>query len=152
MYTPGSRIELSYPESTLIDAVTRLRRRRIEVNHVRDLVCDPLTPEEFLRRPLIRRSRWLVTGIDLETMRVRQFYLGSSKQHRSSGILRVGLYAPGDRRPSWPFPLEFNESRRDRELLARAIETWSTRELGELSLRVYAHDFRIIRPPLIRSA
>lgn len=152
MLTPGQKIEISYPESTLIDAVTRLRRRRIHVKTVRDLVADPLKPEEFLRRPFIRRSRWLISGIDLDTQQRRQFYLGSSKEYKRPGILRVGLYAPGDSRPRLPFPFWFSETRRDRMMLAIAIEAWMSRDLADLSLRVFVDDFRIIRPPLNRSA
>lgn len=145
MITPGQTIRISYPESTLIDAVSRLRKRRIYVTKVRDLVADPLTPEEFLRRPFIRRSRWLISGIDLDTHQQRQFYLGSSREYKRPGILRVGLYAPGDTRPRWPFPLQFTETRRDRLMLVKAIKAWLSRDLVDLSLRVFVDDFRIIR-------
>jgi len=152
MFTPGTEIEISYPESTLIDAVSKLRRRRIHVTKIRDLVAEPLTPQEFLARPFIRRSRWLISGIDLDSHQRRQFYLGSSAEHESPGILRVGLYAPGDRRPRWPFPLQFTETRRDRLMLAKAIDAWLSRDLADLSLRVFVDDFRIVRPPINRSA
>ena len=145
MLEAGSRIELSYPDSTLVESLTRLRRRRVRVCGVRDLLREPLTPEEFCRRPFIRRSRWLVTGYDLDRRQYRQFYLGSSGEYRSRGLLRVALYEPGADRPAWPFPRAFGDTRAERALLVHALREWSRRDLADLQLRIYADDLAVFR-------
>lgn len=145
MLEPGSRIELSYPDSTLVESIARLRRRRIRVVGVRDLIRQPLSPEEFLRRPFIRRSRWLVTGWDFDRREFRQFYLGSSGEYRSRGLLRVGLYEPGADRPKWPFPRPFGPTRAERALLVFALREWLRRDLADLQLRIYADDLAVFR-------
>jgi hypothetical protein len=145
MITPGSRIELTYPDCNLVESLAKLRRRRIRVYSVRDLLSDPLTPAEFLARAFIRRSRWLVSGYDIDRKSHRQFYLGSSAEHHCAGVLKVALYEPGSQRPTWPFPRSFGETRRERCLLADAIRAWSERDLHDLRLRIYADDLRLSR-------
>lgn len=150
MIEPGSRIELSYPDSTLVDSLAKLVLRRIHVYRVRDLLSEPLTPEEFLRRPYIRRSRWLVSGYDLDRKRYRQFYLGNSAEHRAPGLLKVGLYEPGAVRPTWPFPRPFGPTRADRKLLIDSLSLCAGKDLADLKLRVYSDDLRVHLPPPTR--
>ena len=147
MITPGSRIELTYPDSTLVDSLANLVLRRIHVYRVRDLLSEPLTPEEFLRRPYIRRSRWLISGYDLDRGRFRQFYLGNSAEHRAPGLLKVGLYEPGASRPTWPFPRPFGPTRAERKLLADSLLACADKDLADLQLRVYSDDLRLHRVP-----
>src|SRR6056297_3439724 len=79
---PGDEIELHYPVSTHVrhihEAPQRLRNFRIRT--VRDLLREPLLPHEFLRRPYVARSRWLisVTDLDDKTHSFKQIYLGST--------------------------------------------------------------------------
>ena len=144
MLSPGERVTLTYPECTLVESLARLRRRRIIVKHIRDLVADPLTPEEFLRRPLVRRSRWLVTGFDQDRQSWRQFYLGSTREFASPGFLRVAVYRPGESQPFDLIGRAFGPSRLERLVLTRAVERWQAAELGRLSLRVLADDFSVM--------
>jgi len=99
MIKPGSKIELSYPDSALVDFLATLVRRRINVYRDRDLLADPLTPEEFSRRQGICRSRWLVCGYALDCRIYRQFYLGNSGEHPATGLLKLDLYEPAATRP-----------------------------------------------------
>lgn len=145
MFSAGSRIELSYPDSTLVESLAKLRRRRVRVCGVRDLVREPLTPEEFVRRPFIRRSRWLITGYDLDRRQYRQFYAGSSGEYRSPGLLRVALYEPGADRPTWPFPRPYGPTRRERALLVHCLREWLSRDLADLQLRIYCDDLAVYR-------
>lgn len=145
MIEPGKTISLTYPTSTLVDSIAGLRRRHIHVVAIRDLIADPLTPAEFLRRPFIRRSRWLVRGYDCDVGEYRQFYLGCSAEYAAPSCLRVALYEPGSHRPSYPISRPFGDSRRERAIMATAIAAWSRRCMEGLRLRVYCDDLRIIR-------
>lgn len=147
MIEPGSKIELSYPDSTLVDSLANLVKRRIHVYRVRDLLAEPLTPEEFLRRPYIRRSRWLISGYDLDRQRYRQFYLGNSAEHRAPGLLKLALYEPGAKRPKWPFPRPFGPTRRERQLLVDSLRECIKRGPTTLQLRIYSDDLRLHRAP-----
>jgi hypothetical protein len=147
MIEPGSQIELSYPDSTLVDSLARLVKRRVHVYRVRDLLAQPLTPDEFLRRPFIRRSRWLISGYDLDRQRYRQFYLGNSAEHRAPGLLKVGLYEPGADRPTWPLPRPFGPTRAERQFLIDVIKEWAKKGPTQLQLRIYSDDLRVHLPP-----
>lgn len=136
MYAPDTQIELTYPESTQVESKTTFRRRRVQIREVRDLISHPLTPEEFLRRPLTQRSRYLLTAFDLDTEQWRQFYLGSSKEHAANGRLRIALYEPGEDKPTKVISRSFEPTRRDRIQLARTIKELREKEHGGLELRV----------------
>ncbi len=111
---------------------------------MRDLVENLLTPAEFLRRPMTKRSRWLITGFDEEIGCNRQFYLGSSAEYRSPGLLRVALYEPGGRRPAYAISRPFGETRAERTLMATAVASWSQRDLEDLELRIYDDDLKLL--------
>jgi hypothetical protein len=140
---PGSTIDLTYPDSTIVDRIATLRRRRIQVVRLRDLIAEPLTPAEFMRRPLIHRSRWLITGFDLDSGKFRQFYLGSSTEYRSPGNLCVALYEPDSTRPSYRIARPFGPSRAERITLAKALAVWTQLDLDDLQLRIIADDLSI---------
>ena len=111
---------------------------------IRDLLSDPLTPAEFLRRPFVRRSRWLIKAWDEGLQQFRQFYLGSSAEHESPGVLKVALYEPGEQRPCYSISRPFGPSRKERMLMAKAVAHWSQRELRDLQLRIYCDDLKVI--------
>lgn len=144
MIEPGKRLELTYPDRTLVDSLDHLRRRNIQVVRTRDLISHPLEPAEFLRRPLTFRSRWLITGFDQDLGQFRQFYLGSSVEYRSAGVLKVALYERGANRPAYAISRPFGPSRRERILMAKAVASWSQRDLEDLDLRIYCDDMRLV--------
>ncbi len=111
---------------------------RFRVERARDLVADPLSVKEFFRRPFLSRSRWLVSGYDVDANQVRTFYVGGES------LLKVALYGPGSARPVWPFPRPFGPSRQERRLLVAALQQWLTRDLYDLRLRVYCDDLRVV--------
>lgn len=145
MIEPGTTIRLTYPNCNLVDSLANLRRRNVHVVGIRDLLAEPLTPAEFLRRPFVRRSRWLVRGYDCDVGEFRQFYLGCSAEYAAPSCLRVAMYEPGSKRPSYPISRPFGASRRERAMLATAIAAWSRRSIDDLRLCVYCDDLRIIR-------
>ncbi|TWT96247.1 hypothetical protein [Neorhodopirellula pilleata] len=136
MYAPDTQIEFTYPESTQVESQTTFRKRRVQIREVRDLISQPLTPEEFLRRPLTHRSRYLLTAYDLDSAQWRQFYLGSSKEHATSGRLRIALYRPGAEKPTKIISRAFEPTRRDRIELARTLKQFRDQPHEGLELRV----------------
>lgn len=144
MIDPGQRIEIHYPSTTIIDAHADFCRRVILVDAIRDLVREPLTPREFLRRPLTRRSRWLAHGFDENAGCWRKFYLGSSREFESRGDLRIAAFEPDSDRPWRILSRGFRESRKERILLAKTLHQVSLLDLGELQVRVIADDLRRI--------
>jgi hypothetical protein len=64
MFSPGTEIALVYPTQTHVLQIDNSPRKtqEIYVHRVRDLIEQPLTPNEYLRRPYVARSRWLVLG------------------------------------------------------------------------------------------
>ncbi|MEM6365838.1 MAG: hypothetical protein AAF745_15530, partial [Planctomycetota bacterium] len=118
MYAANTELKVTYPESTQVESQCDYRTRRIRIRDVRDLISDPLTPEEYFRRPLTRRSRFLVTAFDLDLNQWRRFYLGSTQEHASEGRLRWALYQPGHLQPKTISSRSFDPTRRDRIALA----------------------------------
>ena len=143
MIQPGHTIELTYPDQNLIDALPRFRERRLQVHSIRDLVAQPLTPQEYLRRPMVARSRWLLLCWDIDRRCWRKFYLGSAKEHARPGVLRVGLYRVGDQTPYDLLGPAFGPTRSDRRVLARVVTEWSQSHFGRLQLRVLADDMDV---------
>lgn len=75
----GHDYSFLYPRHNFHGIVSRLEPRRIRVESIRDLDEDPLDPETSTIQPLVRRSRWLVTGLDLDKNAERSFYVDSMK-------------------------------------------------------------------------
>lgn len=127
MFEKFDHLQLSYPTSTLIESNWSFRPRQLEVVSVRDLLLEPLTPAEYLHRPLIHRGRYLVRAKDLEKRRIQQFYIASSLEFYRPTGLRLALYQPGPEKsePASYLSKRFGVSRRDRIALAKTIaELW----------------------------
>jgi len=143
----GQTITIHYPTTTHVryfDAVPR-RPRTIQIVSIRDLVHEPLTIAEFLRRPYVRRSRLLVRAIDLDTGRYRQFYTGNSAEMIATSQLKIGLYDPGQSRPAEVLFRAIDPTVRDRKLLIRAIDRWASDNRCDISrLRIFADDLRLV--------
>ena len=140
---PGQRLTIHYPTTTLVQRIARLQQRQIEVCSVRDLMAQPLSIADFLRRPYQNRSRYLICAYDSDRSAWRQFYLGSIAEHASPSILRVGLYLPGDDKPFETIGPAVGPTRRDRETLARSLIVLADQaKLGNASIGVYAVDVR----------
>lgn len=69
-------VEFYYPVLNEIGKRRRTEKRRVKVESIRDLVKEPLTLADIIRRPFVRRGRFLVTGLDLDKGSRRSFYLG----------------------------------------------------------------------------
>ena len=75
----GRSYSFRYPAHNFHGVVSKLEDRRITVESIRDLVKEPIEHEWFELNPLIRRSRYLVTGRDLDKKAERSFYTESMK-------------------------------------------------------------------------
>lgn len=141
----GQKITLSYPTRTTVGGkVFRFKKRHFLIESVRDLTKEPLTPIDILRRPLNRRSRFLLQVIDLKKERPRRIYLGNSAELQAAGTLRVGLYEPGICIPQVTLPRRFGNSAAERRILARLLQEWSTWDLDGLQIGIFAEDFKLV--------
>lgn len=143
----GSEITLHYPTTTHVryTHAAAVKPRRILIKSIRDLVREPLTIEEFLRRPFVRRSRMLARALELDSGEYRQFYLGNSTELLAPSQIKVGLYDPGSSRPSEILFRAIEPNVRDRKLLIRALRRWTEDNRCDVSyLRIFADDLRLV--------
>lgn len=73
----GQVLEFEYPRHNYHQVPSKLERRRLLVQRIRDLAASPLEPLTVQLDPLKRRGRLLVTGHDLDKRAERSFYLDS---------------------------------------------------------------------------
>jgi hypothetical protein len=146
MFDTNQEVEFHYPVTTHVrycGMEIGVRRRHLVVRRIRDLVAEPLTPEEFLRRPFVRRSRYLVVGTEIENHQWRQFYVGCSKEFRAPSQLRLALYEPSAKRPAKLLHRSFDSTVADRDALRRWLLVHGTDDFKGLLLRIYADDLRV---------
>lgn len=73
----GCRYRFRYPSANYAGARQRMEQRRLLIEEVRSIEARPLEPQTINLDPLLRRGKTLVTGIDLDKMERRSFYLES---------------------------------------------------------------------------
>jgi len=132
--------ELHYPARNLLNCSPVWQKRLISRFSIRDLVVEPLTPEEYLARPLVRRSRYLWHVKD-NYNRWRSFYQGASLEHFRDTCLRLALY-DGRKRVRF-LARPFESTVRDRVLLARVVGRWSGYDYDGLQLRITCDDLKL---------
>ena len=74
---PGCAYEFDYPRHNYYQLPTKSETRRIVVAEIRDTQGEPLDPMTLSLNPLLQRSRWLITGQDLDKECERSFYIDS---------------------------------------------------------------------------
>ena len=74
---PGHSYKFLYPSINFKCLISGMDERRLRVDRVRDTEIEPLVEETLYLNPFIKRGRWLVTGIDLDKMEERSFYVES---------------------------------------------------------------------------
>ena len=147
MFNPTDQIVFTYPLQTHVRSIgaTGFQQREVVVRRVRDLVKDPLTPTEFIRRPFVNRSRWLILGQEEGAGHLRQFYLGSSKEFSAPAQLRLAWYELGATKPHEIVYRAIEPTVKDRKALAREIARICPKETGDgRVLRIYCDDMRIV--------
>lgn len=138
MFKTSELLLINYPITTMVQSEWQFRPRRLEVIKVRDLAKLPLTPAEYLRRPLVHRGRWLVKARDLDADKVKNFYLASSREFYRPTGLRLGLYWPDkqEQKPAEVLPGRFACTKRDRIMLAIVVAKLRNTDFGGFDLRI----------------
>ena len=140
MFQRNQELQLHYPTSTLIGADLEFKPRTLIVKYVRDLRTNPLTIEDFFRRPLIHRGRWLLGVLDLDSREFRSIYPTTSREHFDDAPLRIGLYESFGNEPIDILSRHFQATARERMLLAKTLFKWSELDLDGLKLGVFAEN------------
>jgi len=73
----GRAYKFLYPSHNFDGVMSGMEHRRCLVQNVRDTSSNPLDEETVSANPLLKRGRWLVTGIDLDKHEERSFYVES---------------------------------------------------------------------------
>lgn len=141
----GKITRFEYPSVNRIEEPYELVTRRVLAVRMRDLLVDPLSIDEYCRRPLDRISRWMLLGVDPDTGKRCRFYLGSIPGQESPGMLRVGLFHPDAVGP-WRVLLgAFGSTQSDRRELARLLRKWEAeKDLRGYQLGVFCNDLRLV--------
>ena len=143
----GEELQIHYPINTDVRFIGKaaFRERRLIVARTRDLVTDPLSIVDFLRRPYIRRSRYLVRAWDCEKRYWRQFYLGSSTEYSAPGHLRLALYREDSTRPDEIVSRGFEPSVLARRDLIRFINRFASSQDKDVieQMRVVCDDLAL---------
>jgi hypothetical protein len=146
MWSVGERVEVAYPQRNVVNVCPEWQRRTVIIKSRRDLMAHPLTPAEFLRRPMVHRGRYLFRVVCLRSNQYRQIYVAASREWRREDVpLRVGLFLGG--RLEVPVGVAWGASARDRMGLVKVLEKWRREDFGALTLGVYVDDLRLVWPP-----
>ena len=76
----GKSYALKFPRHNFCGVLSPLEQRRIKVESIRDLVAEPIERVTFDIQPLLRRGRFMVTGLDLDKNVERSFHCESMKE------------------------------------------------------------------------
>jgi len=87
---PGRTYRFLYPAINFNCLISGMDERRILVIRVRDTDSEPLDDETMNSNPFVKRGRWLVTGLDLDKMEERSFYVESMVAVMEIGNRSVG--------------------------------------------------------------
>jgi hypothetical protein len=132
-----------YPQTTHLATPTpRWEPRKFQVLGVRDLVQDPLSVAEYLRRPMTRRSRYLIRVLDLDKRRFRSVYQRSMSDWYRETPLRIGIYEGSTlvdmTNHNWGPTLA------DRKSLIRFLAKFDGLDMGEFRLGIFSDDLEVI--------
>lgn len=145
MFEPEQTIEFHYPDNTFVGRKRGWRLRKVSVRKVRDLLSEPITVNDWYRRPHQLRGRYLITAIDHDNGKLRQFYPNNCKEWWHPALLKLGLYTPFSRKPEVVFKESYGWTVHQRSLMNRAIEDILQTDLGCFELKIYCDDLRLIR-------
>lgn len=136
-------IHTAYPFTTHVSTPRLIwEPRRFKVLGVRDLVTDPLSVEEFLRRPMTRRSRYLIRVRDLDRGVCRSVYQRSMADWFRETPLRVGLFHDG--KLIEIVSTNWGPTIRDRLGLIEFLHSFDDQDLGVCRLGVFSDDLEVI--------
>lgn len=139
-------ITLHYPIRNRIGVEPVWRPRVLTVVERIDLLNQPVPLEKYLKRPMIRRGRWLLRCFDHEAKQYRQFYENAFKEYWRPETLVLGelpqdVIAPKGKR-ILPVKLAgpFEQNMKDRAKLEVVLR----RLKNEPGLVVYSEGLRLL--------
>ncbi len=138
-----SVIHTAYPFTTHVASPNLAwEPRRFRVLGVRDLVTDPLSVAEFLRRPMTRRSRYLIRVRDLDKGVCRSVYQRSMADWFRETPLRVGVFH--EKKLIEIISTNWGPNVRDRLGLIEFLHSFDGYDMGEFRLGVFSDDLEVI--------
>jgi hypothetical protein len=138
-----SFLDTYYPFTTHVSVeFPRWEPRRFEILKIRDLASDPISVAEFLRRPMTRRSRYLLRVRDLDQGQLRSVYHRSMADWFRETPLRIGIYHGCDLQEL--LKTNYGPTIPDRQRLVRYLNKHQTTDMGEFRLAVLSDDGEVI--------
>ena len=128
-----------YPTRNIVGREPVWQRRRLSNIHRIDLLEHPLPIRDYLRRPLIRRGRWLIRAYDIDLGNFRQFYECGFRHCFREPLLRIG--ERDDNGKLRPVGDHYAATVADRRMMAMVLHRLKSKD----GLFVYADDLRVVR-------
>lgn len=136
-------IRTCYPRTThLATPAPHWEPRTFQVLGIRDLVQEPLTIEEYLRRPMTRRSRYLIRVRDLERGACRSVYHRSMSDWYRETPLRIGVYE-GSKLVDMTSH-NWGPTLADRRSLIRFLQKFDGFDMGEFQIGIFSDDCELL--------
>lgn len=111
---------LHYPKRNRIGIEPTWTERRLTIIERIDLRKCPLSIDDYLRRPMVRRGRWLLKCWDHNTQKFRQFYENSFREYWFPEPLKIGEIKNGKiRQLSDPFQPQWDDCKKLEIMLQR---------------------------------
>lgn len=128
-----------YPACNKMGIPLEWVRRDTLVRKIIDYSELCITPEMFLKRPLLRRGSILIYGTDVLLNKPRKFYLEATPDYYLPKM-RFGLFGPDDSLVDW-IGREYDPTRKDRQKMAEDVQRfqeWIDANPGiDLKLGIY---------------
>lgn len=139
-----SILETAYPYTTHVSAPWPVwEPRRFRVLGIRDLVLQPLTIDELIRRPMTRRSRYLIRVFDLDRQVYRSVYHRSMQDYYRETPLRVGVfYGP---KLVELMTTNWGPTIADRRGLIKFLGRYQHKRLGRHRIGIFSDDLEVIQ-------
>jgi hypothetical protein len=136
-------IHTAYPFTTHVSTLTLTwEPRRFRVLSVRDLVTDPLTVQEYLARPMTRRSRYLIRVRDLDRGVCRSVYQRSMADWFRETPLRVGVFHGAKLMEL--LSTNWGPTVADRQGLIAFLRKHADHDMGEFRIGILSDDAEVI--------
>ena len=138
-----SVIHTAYPFTTHVSQMNLTwEPRRFRVLGVRDLVTDPLTVQEYLARPMTRRSRYLIRVRDLDRGVCRSVYQRSMADWFRETPLRVGVFHGAKLMEL--LATNWGPTVADRQGLISFLRKHAGHDMGEFRIGILSDDSEVI--------
>jgi hypothetical protein len=127
---------LHYPQRNRIGVEPVWMPRELSIVQRIDLLKEPLSIRDYLRRPMVRRGRWLLKCWDARAKKYRQFYECAFREFWFEDQLKIGQWIDGKVvQISEPFEPVWDERKRLELILHR---------LKDRELVVYSDGLKVV--------